>query len=376
MVQSLEKANNIDYIYHYESHEKEDESMGAYINYANRVEFLSHKWNNQSLQYTFTQLNQNICYQIINNPRIQYIQISEYIPDDRLEMINELFRQRPDFIFRIYGFHGNNSVCDLSFLNQLTAVKRLSIDYIRNVKSIETLKIMSLEHLRLYVYDLKDYTILKDINRQLKYLSIYYQAKGKACFDGIWLLRFENLQELYLGRISKNIKCISELKELKKLTLRGIKLSDLSFLKYSNINDLSIHWCSMNDLHTLSDNQNLKSLELWRILKLEDLSFISTLPHLETLRLIDLRNVEILPDMMHTQIKSLYLENLKNLIDISCLNHLKTLKKVEMIGIQKLELNQLQVIFQNQAIQNIEIKGAGSKKKANEIENLKIQYKK
>lgn len=73
----------------------------------------------------------------------------------------------------------------------------------------------------------------------------------------------------------------------------------------------------MNDLTSLRDF-GLKSLSLWRINKLEDISFIPTLLQLETLRLIDLKHITHLPDMSALKhLRDITLENVP--IDISSL---------------------------------------------------------
>ena len=53
----------------------------------------------------------------------------------------------------------------------------------------------------------------------------------------------------------------------------------------------------MDDLSSLTGWQSLKSLELWRIMKLEDMSFLSSLIGLEELKLQDLKHVHVLPDL-------------------------------------------------------------------------------
>lgn len=53
----------------------------------------------------------------------------------------------------------------------------------------------------------------------------------------------------------------------------------------------------MNDLNELREFTSLKYLELWRILKLEDISFISSLTNLEVFKLQDLNRIHYLPDL-------------------------------------------------------------------------------
>lgn len=86
----------------------------------------------------------------------------------------------------------------------------------------------------------------------------------------------------------------------------------------SGLHSLSIHLCGMNDLASLSGFHRLKSLELWRIAKLEDISFIGALTGLERLRLRDLKHITALPDL--SALKSLREITLDNVsIDIAAL---------------------------------------------------------
>lgn len=80
----------------------------------------------------------------------------------------------------------------------------------------------------------------------------------------------------------ENIESISQLPKLKSLSLRGIKLTDFSFLYKMNLEKLALLWNSNNNLHELAALNNLKEIELWRINKLSDISFIEELTNLES----------------------------------------------------------------------------------------------
>ena len=117
-------------------------------------------------------------------------------------------------------------------------------------------------------------------------------------FDCDWLKRYQNLRTLYLGqKARKHIEHIAELESLENLTVRGIKLKNFDFLRGNGLRSLSIHLCSMNALASLTRFDSLKSLELWRIARLEDISFIATLTGLEHLCLRDLKHITALPDL-------------------------------------------------------------------------------
>lgn len=94
----------------------------------------------------------------------------------------------------------------------------------------------------------------------------------------------------------KNLKKINELPNLNRLILRGIKIDDFYFLENTNIESLSILWCSVNDLNSIEVLKKLKYLELWRIPKLEDISIIEKIESLKSLKLQDLKHLQVLPD--------------------------------------------------------------------------------
>lgn len=74
----------------------------------------------------------------------------------------------------------------------------------------------------------------------------------------------------------------------------------------------------MNDFTSLTGFESLKALELWRIAKLKDISFISTLTRLEHLNLRDLKHISALPNL--TALKNLQEVILENVpVDMSTL---------------------------------------------------------
>ena len=67
------------------------------------------------------------------------------------------------------------------------------------------------------------------------------------------------------------------------------------------------------------------------MLKLEDVSFISTLPNIKIIRMIDLANVKELPNVENNvHLESIYLENLKKLKDISRIGKDRDIKVIEI----------------------------------------------
>lgn len=75
-----------------------------------------------------------------------------------------------------------------------------------------------------------------------------------------------------------------------------------------NLEKLALLWNSNNNLHELAVLKNLKELELWRINKLSDISFIGELTNLEIIKLQDLKHVNCLPDLSkHVNLQRLFI---------------------------------------------------------------------
>ena len=117
------------------------------------------------------------------------------------------------------------------------------------------------------------------------------------------------MNSLWLGKkAKKNLESISELPNIKSLSLRGIKISDFSFLFQMNLDKLALLWNSNVDLRELSKLVHLKEIELWRINKLSDISFIKNLTELEVIKLQDLKHVNCLPDLSkHKNLQRVFL---------------------------------------------------------------------
>ena len=75
-----------------------------------------------------------------------------------------------------------------------------------------------------------------------------------------------------------------------------------------NLDKLGL-WCNSNsDLHELSKLEHLKEINLWRINKLSDISFIKDMLELEIILLRDLKHVDCLPDLSkHKNLQRVFL---------------------------------------------------------------------
>lgn len=288
--------------------------MGNLVVYGNRIEIDNESRNGGIMQtYSHNELTPELISEVVLDEKIKYIQVSHNLPTEAFLHIDNILSQRPDITFRIYGFY--NEMCfNLNVLGSMHHLKRLRLDLdlsddfdLLNCEMLGS--IGTLKSLFLHIFNLKDYSFIKGLPKELEELGILAETRrGGIIFDCEWLIKFQKLSDLYLGKMAKkNITAIAKLSALKDLSLRGITLPDFNFLREKELESLAILWCGMNDLSSLGGFESLKSLELWRIMKLQDISFINTLTNLEILKLQDLRHIQSLPDLSE-------LKNLKNII--------------------------------------------------------------
>ena len=278
--------------------------MGAKVDFTSHIK-ISGKTNANGLlrTYGYYDLTDEMISQITNTPTIKFVQISEPLPQQAYIAIDKILEKREDMHFRIYGLLQGVQF-DLSCLYFLKHLKHLTLDvHLKDRQDLLDLsvltKLKNLQTLCLALFDLKDYSFIKDLSSDIEELCISADTMGSSIvFDCDWLKRYQNLRTLYLGqKARKHIEHIAELESLENLTVRGIKLKNFDFLRGNGLRSLSIHLCSMNDLTSLTGFDSLKSLELWRIARLEDISFIATLTGLEHLCLRDLKHITTLPDL-------------------------------------------------------------------------------
>lgn len=289
--------------------------MGTYVCFDRHIHIANKTWSNGVLSHLgYEDIDEQTLYEIVNNKKLKWIQISDYLPNEAYRRIDQILSVRPDITFRLFHFLNNDEV-DISFLMNMPHVKKLRIDCIdfsSNPKRINlsVLAELNLKALSIDCFDLRDYEFIRNLSDELEELSIMADTTGPGIkFDCTWLLKYENLQKLWLGKKArKKIESIRQLPKLKSLSLRGIKLTDFSFLYEMNLEKLALLWNSNNNLHELAKLKNLKEIELWRINKLSDISFVGELTNLEIIKLQDLKHVNWLPDLSkHANLQRLFI---------------------------------------------------------------------
>ncbi len=289
--------------------------MGAYINHTNLVHVTNETRTDGCFEFLgYKDIDDQVIRAIVDNKKIKRIQISYLLPDKAYQIIDEILSLRPDISFRLFDFDDEDKV-DISFLLKMPHLKNLwfnCIDFKKNQQKInfDVLARLRLKQFYIECFDLRNYEFIKYLSDDLEELIIIADTMGPGVvFDCAWLLKYVNLKSLWLGKkAKKNIELLSQLPKLKDLTLRGIKIADFSFLHKMNLEKLALLWNSNNDLHELAKLKNLHEIELWRINKLDDISFIEDMTNLEIIRLEDLKHITSLPDLSKlTKLKKIVL---------------------------------------------------------------------
>ena len=277
--------------------------MGAWLNFTNHIHIANKSSTNGVLKFVgYNDISPEMIEGIVHDEKIKRIQISEELPEKAYQIIDEILEKRQDIYFRI--FLSSDKTFDISILRQMPHLSKVWIDaHLRNNKNaINCECLCDLPHLKglhLNLFDRRDYNFINHLSPDLEELILMADTMGGAIqFDCKWLLQYKKLHSLFLGKkAKKNLESISRLPELKKLSLRGIKVTDFSFLQELHLESFALLWCGNTGLSALGELKSLRKLELWRIMKLEDLNFIRSLVNLEMLKLQDLKHVTALPDL-------------------------------------------------------------------------------
>ena len=295
--------------------------MGVWLS-KNFIEIANQSFNNGIIsQIGYKDITDELLEKIANDPKIRVIQISKELPDEAFSIIDSILEMKNDLIFRIYGLYGLKHF-DITFLKRMKHLRHLTINcHLRNAPNLidfSILKELNLKSLFLDAFDLHDYSFINELSKDIEQITINADSmKNSVIFDCKWLLQYKSLDTLWLGKkAKKNLEYLSEIKTLKSLSLRGIKLSSFDFLKEMNLEKLELLWNSNCDLNDLKDLKTLKQIGLWRINKLENIDFISELENLEVIKLQDLKHLKSLPDLNKlTKLKTIILDNTGIVID-------------------------------------------------------------
>jgi hypothetical protein len=249
---------------------------------------------------------------------VRQVQFAERLSENDLTKLGRELHRRPEIALRAYGYSGPTSYTDLDFLY-----------YFPNIRNLE-ISLWSLTNL--------------DGLRAIRNLDSFTFGATKTKRHSLaFLTRFSTLRKLYIEGHTKEIRVLSELGGLEQLTLRCVSLPNLKLLMgLGRLRTVEILFGGTTNLEALQHLPRLNYLDLTWIRKLEDVSIIGNLKHLEGLHLQALRNVTKLPSFRDLRsLRAVYLEAMRGLSNLQAIADAPALEGLYLQDLPKLDPSSL-----------------------------------
>ena len=183
--------------------------MGAYINLTNNINIAKESRTNGCIKTLgYKDIDDRMIKEIVNDRKIKWIQLSEFLTDEAYQIIDKILSLRPDIVLRLFNFLYDDKI-DISFLLTMPHFTRLRfdcIDFKDNQQRInfDVLTKLRLKSFHIECFDLRDYEFIKYLSPDLEELVIMADTMGAGIkFDCSWLLRYRKLKSLWLGKKAK-----------------------------------------------------------------------------------------------------------------------------------------------------------------------------
>ncbi len=271
--------------------------MGSYISTSEFIQLpFRGKKSILGNQFTFCKKSKNreIIDTIINS-NISRIQ-TEYEPSkEEVDILNEIFKNKQDIIFRHFGGWGD-SVIDVSYLTKLSHMKNLWLDIYSKISNIEILQELNLESLGINCFNVKNYSFLRNLSPSISGLTLLFEDKSYK-IDINDIVHLKDLKKLGIRNVKKGLDKLVEFKNLKELSLRSISINDYSFLREMNVNKIYLGFQKSEYFNTFGLNEKIEEVSLWRNTNLTDLSFLLQFPNLKKIIISSQSKVENIPNL-------------------------------------------------------------------------------
>ncbi|WP_162564344.1 MULTISPECIES: hypothetical protein [Microbacterium] len=277
---------------------------------------------------------------------LSHVQFVSALTDQDYQRLADRMRSFPNVTLRAYGSY-DGSIADVDFLRYFPFLRSFQADALYHLNSIEGLA---------YLPD------------DVRFIGLGQTKKRLSLAP---LARFTGMTRLYLEGQTKDIDVVSELTELRDITLRSITLPDLSLLTpLTKLRALDLKLGGTRDLSMLPQLQSLDFLELWMVKGLTDLSPISGLPNLEYLVLQSLRQVTELPEMSGlTGLRRLWIQTMKGLHDLSPIREAPALRQLAVVDMAHLQPDAFAPLVGHPSLTSLTA-GLGSKRKNDAVRDL------
>lgn len=302
---------------------------------------------------TSSELSTAEVQRIARNQDLRSVQFTAPLSDCTYDRLNEeLFAQRPDVEFRVYG---RECRVDLAFAARMTNVQHFAADCLRDAVHIERIAAMTrLRSLSLGILSLRSFDVLALLPRTLSSLRLLETRSKKPSLGE--LQRFSHLRELMIEGHTNDIDVVHWLTSLRSLTLRSIRTPDAAYLAgLPELGEVRFLLGGIRSFEAVSTLPKLESLEIGLIRGLEDLSFVSSLAGLRMLKLRDLCRVACLPSLSNLPLlRCIHLENMRALQDLTGLGSAIALEEFRLVGGKGQTAAQLAPVLANRNVMRIE----------------------
>lgn len=280
------------------------------------------KWGNFSGNINiYKDLEKENISEIINEQNIHSLQFYQFKnpKNETWEVLNDFFEKYPNIGLRILWY----DIQDLSFYNLIPNVRKFTIAS----------------------YNTFDYSKLQT-NTKLKHFGI--EETKSVAVDISFIKHLKDLESLYVDGMKKGLSNISFLTNLKKLTLRGVKLKNLDFLiDLKNLEELNLLFGSYQNLDSLSNLKNLKSIEFSRVRQIPNFDFLNSMQNLEKIEFEGMAKMEEIPNLSQlTKLRKIHINNNLRLSKIENIKKIPNLKLLQISFAENSKANERKNIIE------------------------------
>lgn len=278
---------------------------------------------------------------------VSYVQFASALTDDDYRLLADRMCLFPDVKLRAYGSY------DGSITN---------VDFLRHFPFLRSFQADALYH------SLSNIDGLANLPHDVRFIGLGQTKKRLSLAP---LARFSGMTRLYLEGQTKDIEVVTDLTELRSVTLRSITLPDLSLLTpLAKLRALDLKLGGTRNLSLLPELQKLDYLELWMVKGLSDLSPVAGLPNLEYLFLQSMRQVTQLPEMSGLlRLRRLWIETMKGLYDLSPIREAPALRQLAIVDMPHLQPDAFAPLVGHPSLTSLRA-GLGSNRKNDLVQDL------
>jgi internalin A len=275
--------------------------------------------------------------------RCRVVQFDQSLTTSELRRVAALLDEYPSVALRVYG---HRTYADLEFLELFGHVRNVQID----------------------IYELQDSRGLRFLRPDLAFFGFGATRKRHSLAS---LERLTHVVDLWLEGHTKDFEVVGSLRTLRRLSLRSIRLPDLSPLRpLHQLQSLELKLGGTKDIRELPNIGRLLRFEAWLVRGLTDLDAIASVGSLRTLFLQSLSRVTSLPSFAPLRdLTRVHLEGMKGITDLAPVAAAPALRELLLVDMRHLQIQALRPFVAHRTLRSASI-GLGSTRKNAEAEAL------